>query len=815
MSEGHSNVHEEQNRPNGRAAWTTVVPGWRSYPKGIIEAPLERVVRKLGRRATFKFVSSWAYLAKYPRPDGKGDELRTMFIRARYEYEYEVEEGETETLKHYATWYAIDNPHNMNEEWVCAHLDQKLQPMLPNQLWPIYGVWLLELYPDHEVWVVEGEKCADFINNVLKPDGVVAVSITVYGAVTRRHQLQKYDLSPLIGRKVVYWPDNDPAGSRAGELFCSSFPDWLMVDMWPWADTLPEKWDLADLEEYPADWDAMRQNAAILDHIVEDFRRLSPEEADMPTNGELTSDRRVIIHWDPLRTELSIDNALPSLKERHRIYEMNGSVVRVSRREVIGAHTLGGPIDEAPVRNVIYEPPSEVVAEEVNRDVEFGQVVRRRIDPDPAPLWFAWQPQSTQKAVGAKLRGRAGEGLAPLLGVIDYPAIAPGQGKDTDPVVLSGQGYDPQTKLYLATPNLSIVYAQEVADAKKAYKWLEDELFADVLFETALDRATGMAALITLMVKRAYNIITPGFLVNAYMQETGKTTFINMASNLIVGTDAAAYPFGTNPEERQKQLFSIARQGPPLVCFDNIDDNGLIDCSHHSRFLTSVLVTDRVLGVSKTEQANSNFVMFYTGNNLQKSTDLQSRIFDINLYSALESPTKRNFKFQDPTVRINEVREDAISKLATIFFTNWKMRQKRKLGKGEQSRFREWDFLVREPILRASGHDILREKAEGKLPEDIRWLSEVLLKLTHHNSANKGKGLTASEMLKDTEIRNAANGLYEAVNGLKPESMAPRTLSLLLRRYEKRTVKGQQLRIGNVGPSSYFSSARVDRNQVL
>ncbi len=70
---------------------------------------------------------------------------------------------------------------------------------------PLYNLDQLAARPDDPVLVVEGEKSADAAKELF-PDCVVTTAM--HGAKS----VGKADLSPLLGRDVLIWPDNDDAG---------------------------------------------------------------------------------------------------------------------------------------------------------------------------------------------------------------------------------------------------------------------------------------------------------------------------------------------------------------------------------------------------------------------------------------------------------------------------------------------------------------------------------------------------------------------------------------------------------------------------
>jgi uncharacterized protein (DUF927 family) len=84
------------------------------------------------------------------------------------------------------------------------------EPQFPSGK-PLYGLHLLAGQPDGEVVVCEGENCADALNKI----GVLAV--TSGGA----QSADAADWTPLTGRRVTIWPDNDDAGVKYGQAVAS------------------------------------------------------------------------------------------------------------------------------------------------------------------------------------------------------------------------------------------------------------------------------------------------------------------------------------------------------------------------------------------------------------------------------------------------------------------------------------------------------------------------------------------------------------------------------------------------------------------
>nr|WP_321249006.1 hypothetical protein [uncultured Ruegeria sp.] len=786
MTESHERVERQENKIASIKPWTAVVPTHVAEPPEL-RATIERDVKlpsgKVIKNAPHEFANSWTYVEayedEYDRPA-----KRTLFIRCRYNYTH----TDGTIYKTYRTWYSVVFDKGGNG-WAWHGLNEKLLPALPKGKWPLYGLELLAHFDAAVVWLVEGEKTADFVNHILKPKGVVAVSMSVYGAPTTYDAVASYDLTPLEGRKVIVWPDNDYKGRRVGLLLTSLNPSWRLVE---YPAGMANGWDLADHDKDPLNCHPTELAAkADVNRACEPFLRVSVNEEDLPKQGDITRDGRRIIYWRDLRPELSLDDAMPYIAADEKLFNMSGRTVSIGRKPLRGAHVLGSKTKtDEPIQTIMYEPPAIVVAEEVNRAIEFGHKVLNDRDQ------HVWVAKNAPATVGSKIRGRMAQGLSGLMGVVDYPAIAP------DHRLLHGTGYDKQSFLYVATPALNIQFGDHQVRAKQSYKWLHDNLFADVLFSEPEDRAMAVALPLTLMVKRSQDIITPGFMVNAFLQETGKTTFCNMCSNAMLGADAVAYPFGNEFEERRKQLFSIGRQGPAMVVFDNIPDNGLIDDPTHSQFITAKVVEDRLLGASEMVAVPANFVMVYNGNNLSLGTDLASRIYEIRLFSPTDKPMHRDFKLSDPIAFALDHRKEIIGHVVTMYMAN-QAAGADLVTKNKASRFKHWDAAVRSAIMLASEIDPVREPDKVELSPEIAALKALLEKLWEKQNVG-GSALTASEVLKDAELNQLVGELYLASTGHEMGNPNARSVGVLLKKYRSRPVGELCLDLIIRGPKTLF-----------
>ena len=111
---------------------------------------------------------------------------------------------------------------------------------------PLYNLHLLKEKPLAPILIVEGEKTANKALEKL-PDRDFICMTWPGGASS----VSKADWSPLFGRDVVVWPDNDEAGFRAANQACDELKKACaskvcMVERPELFAKLSEKWDLAD-----------------------------------------------------------------------------------------------------------------------------------------------------------------------------------------------------------------------------------------------------------------------------------------------------------------------------------------------------------------------------------------------------------------------------------------------------------------------------------------------------------------------------------------------------------------------------------------
>ena len=263
-------------------------------------------------------------------------------------------------------------------------------------------------------------------------------------------------------------------------------------------------------------------------------------------------------------------------------------------------------------------------------------------------------------------------------------------------------------------------------EAREALQRLEAEFCAGFEFETPLDKAAALAALLT-GVQRKVLDSAPGVLVLAASQNTGKTTLARRLHLILTGRDLPVVTFPPNADEARKTLLALLLRSPALICFDNIPDGLNFRDASLAAVMTSPVWEQRILGVSEPVQVQTNTLFMVTGNNLSLGRDELTRMMGVRLVKPATG--RRVFKHADVVGHAMEIRASVIRDVVGIVAGYLKSG----IRAGVVTRFQQWDRCVRQPLLWAAegrGHaedwDVARifEKNE-EASEEVAAASHV------------------------------------------------------------------------------------------
>jgi len=152
---------------------------------------------------------------------------------------------------------------------------------------------------------------------------------------------------------------------------------------------------------------------------------------------------------------------------------------------------------------------------------------------------------------------------------------------------------------------------------------------------------------------------------------------------------------GRDEDESRKRMLALLMEGSGVISIDNIERplGDPVLCS----ILTQELWKDRVLGATKTATVPTTSTWLATGNNLEFSGDITTRVIPCDLDAKCERPEERKFQV-DLYKYIPEHRGELVSAGLTV------LRAYHVAGRPDQGlpvfgRFEDWSNLVRSPLV--------------------------------------------------------------------------------------------------------------------
>ena len=344
----------------------------------------------------------------------------------------------------------------------------------------------------------------------------------------------------------------------------------------------------------------------------------------------------VMTTWDGILANVSAPE--PPLRD------VEGWPVAIQQREIAGLHelTTGGSNDEEDTKTRLPSPKNFLLTkhDRYSLEIELSDHVT-----------FVEATADGEREIGAPFRllthwlKYRQSNLPTVRAVVTMPVVlANGE-------LMSGAGLDRERGVVFRIDPHLLKYIPEREDCTaiavaRAYRYLVDEWLVDV----AADRE-GKAVLLAFALSIIERILfpeRPTFYVTAGQRGGGKTTVLTMLSLAALGIKPAAMAWSGDADERKKAIFSVLREGAPLLIWDNIPRGTVIGCPHIERASTTELYKDRVLRVSEAEAAPAFTIIAFTGNNIRPKSDTASRSLIARLSVDRLNPENRPFVHDDP-----------------------------------------------------------------------------------------------------------------------------------------------------------------------
>lgn len=451
----------------------------------------------------------------------------------------------------------------------------------------------------------------------------------------------------------------------------------LLADFMLWCDTHEEDVSVAEVLENPEKYHGARFADPIEPGCYNDMR-IAWANLRSGTRPYIWSHahggRRFVLRRqsDTLRLaagdrDRAVDFCMDVTRGSHEIFDRGGMLVR-------------------PLKMRICPVEPHWLMDWLDREISFQRYYKRSKDG------AHWQPVDCPRDLADICIKKSGQrGLPELRAVISAPMIDPA-GR-----LIDAPGYDAESDLLLMTDDpgaYSVGRDPSIDDALAALRtlWEPFNLFPYV---DAISRSVHLAAVLT-AVTRATMRGAPGILYDAPTAGTGKTLLARCVGALVLGKAPGTTSPKTNDDaEMRKDLFSRALGGQAFICIDNVDTH--LKSPSLCDFLTSDEKADRVLAMSKIEEAANVAMVTVTGNNVCIVGDLNRRMLRCRLDTREENPHRRAFKL-DPLDYVLRRRWELCVAACTILRA-YHCAGAPRLAEDRLGSFEQWSDTVRQAVM--------------------------------------------------------------------------------------------------------------------
>jgi len=586
---------------------------------------------------------------------------------------------------------------------------------------PLYNLDKIErASPEEEIFVVEGEKCADTLTKM----GIIATT-SPGGASAAK----KADWGRLAGNKIIIWPDNDKAGkSYAANVFTElvntgdSDPDIKAVDV-----------DQLGLKEKEDVYDWIRKG------------HTKKEILDLPLYPVSDySDLKAIV-IEPGEVWKAVDEAEKLLMKAnpHAIFQQGNRLVRVLRTPSKGM--IGGNEDNIGLTSIVPGYLLDLWNRRLTFLTETGNGLKA-VDP-PAKVANRYLAKSGQWHVNT------------LSGLIYAPTLRP------DGSVLQRPGYDEKSGVFYCNSGLNIAPLKTdpgKEDAENALKRLR-YILQDFPFVSDADESVAIAAILTALIRQSLGT-APLFGFTAPVAGSGKTLLANVISIIATGRQAVVAPHGRDSEEERKHLFAKLLQGKPVLLIDNIERPLSSDVLCAILTAPGNTYSDRILGRSEIVEVPTNVTFLATGNNLTFQGDMTRRALLCTIDPRCENPEAReDFRIKGRLEDFVMDRREGYVKNGLTILKAYANAGKPKQKIPQYGSFEEWSNWVRSALvwLGCADPNLTREKIEQSDP--VKTNNRVIVNLWNKIYGNSP--MKVSEIVTDCneaiEEKNIDSDIHE------------------------------------------------------
>jgi hypothetical protein len=166
-----------------------------------------------------------------------------------------------------------------------------------------------------------------------------------------------------------------------------------------------------------------------------------------------------------------------------------------------------------------------------------------------------------------------------------------------------------------------------------------DDLICDFPFIDQSARSNYIALLFTAFTRTIFNDLSPMFLIDSPRAGTGKSLLTMIIGYLATGLHLDSFTQPRDEDEWRKQLSTYLKSGTTVLIIDNVDNT--LSSSNLSKFLTSPIWKDRLLGTNQEINLKNRTLTIANGNNISPGKDITRRCVWIRIDSEEAQPWNR------------------------------------------------------------------------------------------------------------------------------------------------------------------------------
>lgn len=569
----------------------------------------------------------------------------------------------------------------------------------------------------------------------------------------------KADWSPLAGKEVIIWPDNDKPGSKYAAA---------VLLMLKGLNTPPVSIQMVETEKLD-----LPEGGDIVDWFQAEGNSI--EELPLKKVDDVIDLEVIVLEGGELPQ--IVDKCEEMLLKRFpdEVFQRGGQVVRVVSME---AGLIQHGIARKPGALQIVEVENKYLTELFARSATFLKFDKKiedlkRVDP---PVRYA-----------DHYLARVGEWRVPTLeGIIEAPTLRP------DGTPLYKQGYDKETGLYVNTRgpilDLKDMPTESEALRRAARNSLLElrRLLNEFPFLTKEDESVALAAILTALIRKSIKT-APLFGFTAPTQGTGKSLLADVVSMIATGRPAAVMSQAKDQAEEEKRLLALLMAGDPVLVIDNIERP--VESDSLCSILTQERFTGRILGVSRTATVPTAVTFMASGNNLVFKGDITRRALLCTIDAKIEKPDERKFD-RNLHEYVPKHRGKLIGSALTALMAYHKAGRP-DMGLTPYGGFEAWSDWVRSTLVWARLADPCltrrRIEAEDPVTNRLERFNDSWFEAFEDGWVTVQKVINVCSNISGTEYQNLLDVLREIASDGKKD-INPTVLGRFLGKYKDRIV---------------------------